>query len=201
MDEALTRSEYHKLMSYFEDNTGRKHWLRNALLMRLGFECGLKISDIRLLKVSNFNGNLDTINATRIGNSNSTISLISNSTADLLRRYIKEKSLKRNQYIFISQKSTVISATQIHMIFKDASKGVRLPILKSHYQTLKYTNKKVIEDLGLGKNAIRTQLGYKKIIGSCEDPDISQEEIIEFLMHYKKTDNNYFENLIKYKAD
>jgi len=161
----LTEREIRKLIRSIEktkDTEYGMYWLRDKLIFLLGFECGLRASEIGLLRKDDFNSLVNELYCRRLkGSNNNTIRLTKN-TSNLLKKYLKEQP-NESDYIFMSRKGNQITKFTLNKLCKKYFSLAKLPMDKAHFHTIKHTCGVYLAEQGLDIKEVQYMLGHKKI--------------------------------------
>ncbi|WP_154861771.1 tyrosine-type recombinase/integrase, partial [Clostridium diolis] len=114
----LTQKEVLSLFNAIE-NSGKLHSTRDLAIFRLAYRCGLRASEISMLKLENYNINKGEIYCKRLkGSKNNTLRL-DEKTKSVLDKYITENEITSEaQTIFTSQKNKPISRQTLDHLTK-----------------------------------------------------------------------------------
>lgn len=159
----LTEKEFNKLLKTIDktkDTLDGKYYMRDKLLFLLGFEAGLRATEVGNLKEDDFNGS--ELYCRRLkGSLNNTIRL-TKETSNLLKKYIKDNP-NDTQYIFISRKGNQIDKFTLNKLCKKYFPLAGLPEDKAHFHSIKHTAGVFLAEQGLDIKEVQYMLGHKKV--------------------------------------
>jgi site-specific recombinase XerD len=158
----LTENEFNRLIRAIEktkDGTEGKYWQRDKLMFLLGFEAGLRATEVGNLKVEDFN-NGNELYCKRLKGSYSNTIRLTHGTAALLTQYIKEYP-NNGEYIFMSRKSEQITSFTLNKLCKKYFKLAKLPPDKAHFHSIKHTAGVYLAEQGLDIKDVQFVLGHK----------------------------------------
>lgn len=128
----------------------------------LGFECGLRASEIGILRSDDFNSSVNELYCRRLKGSNNNTIRLTKSTGNLLKRYIKELPIK-DEYIFMSRKGNQITKFTLNKLCKKYFLLAKLSMDKAHFHTIKHTCGVYLAEKGLDIKEVQYILGHKKV--------------------------------------
>lgn len=166
MDENInffSQKELKKLFNTIIKNK-TKHWLRDICIFRLGYRCGLRASEVGLLKVSDYNPQQKELFVRRVKNSlNNTIRL-DHETDKYLRKYIKAYNLDDDDILFKSQKDKPMSRQNLDLLMKHYCQKANIKdSSKWHFHTLKHSIAVHLAESGLDVKELQHYMGHKNI--------------------------------------
>lgn len=105
----LTQQEAYSLFRTIE-NTYTSHSLRDLVIFRIAYRCGLRVSEIALLKMQDYNASKGELYCRRLKGSNNNTLRLDLKTKCILDKYIVENNItSTSQVLFSSQKNNPIS--------------------------------------------------------------------------------------------
>ncbi len=161
----LTEKEFQKLIKAIEKtkNTEKgRYWLRDKLMFLIAFECGLRASEVGLLKKEYYNPMANELYCKRLKGSNNNTIRLTKKTSNLLKKYINDSN-NDSEYIFRSQKNNLITKYTLNKLCKKYFKIAKLDMGKAHFHTIKHTTGVYLAEQGLDIKEVQYILGHKKI--------------------------------------
>ena len=144
------------------------HCLRNRDIFYLAEYCGMRASEVGLVRLSDINLPAKEIHVHRLKKSNcNTLRIIDANVFDALRIYyiqmLQLTSSNPNQILFPSQKGTPISRKTLDELMKKYCQIAGLPDEKAHFHALKHTRAITLAEAGADTKEIQYWLGHKSI--------------------------------------
>lgn len=136
----LTQQETKSLFDAI-NSVGSVHTVRNLAIFRIAYRCGLRASEIALIRLEDYNAVKGELYCKRLkGSSNNTIRLDSKTKA-ILDRYINETNISYNsEVMFKSQKDNPISRQTLDYLMKKYCALANIDDKrKYHFHALKHT--------------------------------------------------------------
>lgn len=161
----LTEKEFKKLIKAIEKTKGTNigaYWVRDKLMFLLAFECGLRASEVGMLKKEDYNDVANELYCRRLKGSNNNTIRLTKSTGNLLKKYLREEP-NDTEYIFISRKGNQITNYTLNKLCKKYFKLAKLDMSKAHFHTIKHTTGVYLAEQGLDVKEVQYILGHKKI--------------------------------------
>ncbi|MDZ4906746.1 tyrosine-type recombinase/integrase [Clostridium perfringens] len=159
----LTSREYTRLINAIKKDNS-KHSLRNFVIFNVAYYCGLRVSEVGLLNVNDYNPNNRSLYCHRLKGSNNNTIRLSKEISRILNLYIKEYGLEQDDILFKSQHGKPISRQSLDVVFKNYAKVARIKdTSKHHFHVLKHTRAVDMLDSGFNLEDIRYLLGHKNI--------------------------------------
>lgn len=161
----LYNHEKEKLFNTVKYDTSRHH-VRNYAIFLLAEYCGLRASELGIIRMSDYNDLRKEIYIRRLKNSNSnTLRIIDQDVLDALYEYFDLRSELDiySDYMFPSQKGGPISRKTLDMIMKHYCRLAGIPKEKAHFHVLKHTRAVELGELGLDIKEIQFWIGHKEI--------------------------------------
>jgi len=159
----LNQKELKKLFTTIK-RSNDKHSLRNLCIFRLAYRCGLRASEVGILRVEDFNIIKGELYCTRLKNSLNNTIFLGRGTTNILKRYIKESNLKEGNILFCSQEKKPISRKLLHHLMKKYCKEAGIKDKeKWHFHCLKHSIAVHLAESGLDVKEIQYWLGHRSI--------------------------------------
>lgn len=160
----LTQKEAISLFNSIE-NSGRLHSIRDLAIFRLAYRCGLRASEISLLRLQDYNMTKGEIYCTRLkGSKNNTLRLDAK-TKYALDKYIIENNISSEpQIIFTSQKNNPISRQTLdHLTKKYCAMANIEDKSKHHFHAIKHTTAVHLAECDMDIKELQWWLGHKSV--------------------------------------
>ncbi|WP_297428435.1 tyrosine-type recombinase/integrase [Clostridium sp.] len=160
----LTQKETISLFNAIE-TSGNLHSIRDLAIFRLAYRCGLRASEISLLKLENYNAPKGEIYCKRLkGSKNNTIRL-DEKTRSALDNYINEYNIKsESQIIFTSQKNNPISRQTLDYLTKKYCSMAKIEDKsKHHFHAIKHTTAVHLAECDMDIKELQWWLGHKSV--------------------------------------
>ncbi len=160
----LTQQEATRLFNAIEYSEGI-HTIRDLAIFRVAYRCGLRASEISLLKLEDYNMIKGELYCKRLkGSSNNTIRL-DTKTKQILDKYITENNIiSEGNIIFKSQKDNPISRQTLDYLMK---KYCSLAMIddrkKHHFHALKHTTAVHLAESDMDIKELQWWLGHKAV--------------------------------------
>lgn len=160
----LTQQEATRLFNAIECSEGI-HTIRDLAIFRVAYRCGLRASEISLLKLEDYNMIKGELYCKRLkGSSNNTIRL-DTKTKQILDKYITENNIvSEGNIIFKSQKDNPISRQTLDYLMK---KYCSLAMIddrkKHHFHALKHTTAVHLAESDMDIKELQWWLGHKAV--------------------------------------
>ncbi|MBC2856823.1 tyrosine-type recombinase/integrase [Cetobacterium sp. 2A] len=162
--------------------------LRDKLLVLLGFELGLRASEILNLKMSDIYLDSDEILCRRLKGSTQSKIEVSSDTMKLLKIYISEE--KPTDLLFSNSKGTQLTLQGLNSIVKRYCEFAKIPKDKAHYHILKHSRGKWLAENGFSIQAIQFLLGHKSIKNTMVYARFSSSQKLDIYNQLRNTPNH-----------
>jgi site-specific recombinase XerD len=142
-----------------------KHTVRNLAIFRLAYRCGLRASEISLIKLEDYSTTKGEIYCKRLkGSRNNTIRL-DYETKNALDKYILENNITQDiEPIFKSQKNKPISRQTLDYLMKKYCEIAEISDKsKYHFHTLKHTTAIHLAESDMDIKELQWWLGHKAV--------------------------------------
>lgn len=163
----LSINEAKKLLKLYANST-KENEIRDNAILHIFLNCGLRVSEVSNLNITDFDFNKDTFTILGKGNKER-IGYLNKSTKEALLKYLElrktvtAKSLKDNDALFLSLEKKRISICNIRKNIKKAYKKVGLNEDKYSVHTLRHTCATLMYKSGININTIKEVLGHVRI--------------------------------------
>lgn len=160
----FTQTELKKLFRAIEQSNG-KYSLRDLLIFRLAYRCGLRASEIGLITLQNYNKNTKELFCKRLKGSLSNTIRLDQETNKLINKFIKENKIHEDtDILFKSQKGGPVSRKTLDLLIKKYCLLAKLKdTTKWHFHTLKHSCAVHLAESGLDLKELQNWLGHKSI--------------------------------------
>lgn len=160
----LTQKEALSLFNSIE-SCGSLHSTRDLAIFRLAYRCGLRVSEISLLKLQNYNMSKGEIYCRRLKGSNNNTLRLDEKTRAALDKYINESNIKsESQIIFTSQKNNPISRQTLDYLTKKYCTMADIEDKsKHHFHALKHTTAVHLAECDMDIKELQWWLGHKSV--------------------------------------
>ena len=141
------------------------HKLRNMAIFRVAYRCGLRASEISLIKLEDYNISKGELYCKRLkGSSNNTIRL-DNKTKEVLDKYIIENNIcSSSDFIFKSQKNSPISRFTLDYLMKKYCTLANIDDKKKHhFHALKHSTAVHLAESDMDIKELQWWLGHKAV--------------------------------------
>lgn len=160
----LTQQEATKLFNAIE-NYESSHSKRDLALFRVAYRCGLRASEIALIKLEDYNSSKGELYCKRLKGSNNNTIRLDSKTRECLDMYIKENNICCNsQVLFTSQKGRPISRQTLdYLMNKYCSLADIVDKKKHHFHALKHTTAVHLAESDMDIKELQWWLGHKAV--------------------------------------
>ncbi|WML36189.1 tyrosine-type recombinase/integrase [Clostridium sp. OS1-26] len=141
------------------------HAIRDLSIFRVAYRCGLRASEIALIKLEDYNASKGELYCKRLkGSCNNTIRLDSK-TKNALDRYIHENSISSDsEVLFKSQKDRPISRQTLDYLMKKYCSHANIhDKSKYHFHSLKHTTAVHLAESDMDIKELQWWLGHKSV--------------------------------------
>lgn len=160
----LTQQEAYSLFKTIE-NTYTSHSLRDLVIFRIAYRCGLRVSEIALLKMQDYNASKGELYCRRLKGSNNNTLRLDSKTKYILDEYIVENNItSTSQVLFSSQKNNPISRQTLDYLMKKycSMAGIE-DKSKHHFHALKHTTAVHLAESDMDIKELQWWLGHKSV--------------------------------------
>ncbi|WP_163195848.1 tyrosine-type recombinase/integrase [Clostridium thermarum] len=160
----LTQNEAKSLFNAIE-NSNTIHSLRDLAIFRLAYRCGLRASEIPLLKLEDYNILKGEIYCKRLKGSNNNTLRLDEKTKNIINKYIEEKNITASsQILFTSQKNNPISRQTLDYLMKKYCSIAKIDDKsKHHFHALKHTTAVHLAECDMDIKELQWWLGHKSV--------------------------------------
>lgn len=163
----LEREELDKLFKIIKKLEAR-YWLRDLLLFRIGYWTGCRISELLEMTVGIFNPGNNQIYCQRKKGGISNTLILDDTTAKLLKKYIKENNLEVDDYIFGSQQGGAMDRRTVDKLVKKYFTAAKIKdTSKHHFHTMRHTRAVLMLEDGFDISKVKYVLGHKSITNTA----------------------------------
>lgn len=153
-----------ELKAFFKaiEKDNSKYRVRNECIFKLAYYCALRVSEVALIQVDDFNNSRNEIYCKRLkGSLNNTIRIVDPDILRSVKRYLRTIN---HDTMFISQKGLPISRKTLDKLMKKYCEIAKIKDKdKWHFHTLKHTRAVDLAEIGLDLKEIQYWLGHKEI--------------------------------------
>lgn len=153
-----------ELKAFFKaiEKDNSKYRVRNECIFKLAYYCALRVSEVALIHVDDFNNSRNEIYCRRLkGSLNNTIRIVDPDILRSVKRYLRTIN---HDTMFISQKGLPISRKTLDKLMKKYCEIAKIKDKdKWHFHTLKHTRAVDLAEIGLDLKEIQYWLGHKEI--------------------------------------
>lgn len=160
----LTQQEAKNLFSAI-NSFGNAHTIRDLAIFRVAYRCGLRASEIALIRLQDYNAIKGELYCKRLkGSCNNTIKLDSKTKA-VLDKYINENNISSNsETLFKSQKGKPISRQTLDYLMKKYCSLAKIDDKsKHHFHALKHTTAVHLAESDMDIKELQWWLGHKAV--------------------------------------
>ncbi|WP_027626241.1 tyrosine-type recombinase/integrase [Clostridium lundense] len=160
----LTQNEAIALFNSIE-SLNSSHSLRDLAIFRLAYRCGLRASEISLLKLEDYNINKGEIYCKRLKGSNNNTIRLDEKTKHILNKYIQKNGISStSEILFKSQKNKPISRQTLNYLMKKYCSLANIEDKsKHHFHALKHTTAVHLAECDMDIKELQWWLGHKSV--------------------------------------
>lgn len=168
MNERIKYLRVHETKQLFDvvNQDVSRHSIRNKAIFYLTKYCALRVSEVSMITISDYNSWFGEIYCRREkGSLNNTIKIIDRDVKNILEDYYRQRiSMDTDsKYLFISQRGTPISRKTLDWLIKKMCSQTSIPSDKWHFHVLRHTRAVELADAGLDIKEVQWWLGHKNI--------------------------------------
>jgi len=168
--------------------SGNKYIVRDRAIILLAYYCGLRISEIGKLKMSDFNVQKREIKCRRIQNGkDNVLKIVDEEVYNALYKHYRSRIVEGGcDILFISQWQKEMSRVNIHKIFARYCAEAQIDDTKRHFQVLRYSRAVELINIGFNLEELTWWLGMTQ-----------NEKTTIFRLYYQviQKDNNVYGKL------
>lgn len=190
MDREIKYFTNRELKALFKviENDDSKYAARNEAIFKIAYYCALRVSEVALIEVEDFNSTRNELYCRRLkGSYNNTLKIIDKEVLKALKRHLKNN--KGQNHMFISRNNKPISRKMLDYLMKKYCEDAKIQDKsKWHFHTLKHTRAVDLAEQGLDLKEIQYWLGHKEVNNTqiYFQFTSSQQEYL-----YKKIERNF----------
>lgn len=141
------------------------HALRNLSIFRVAYRCGLRASEIGILKLEDYNIDKGELYCKRLKGSNNNTIRLDIKTKETLDKYIIENHITlSSEILFKSQKNKPISRFTLNYLTKKYCLLAKIDDpSKYHFHTIKHTTAVHLADSNMDIKELQWWLGHKSV--------------------------------------
>lgn len=150
-----------------QDNS--RHGARNQAIFYITKYCALRVSEISMITMSDYNDLWHELYCKREkGSYSNTIKIIDNEVIEVFSRYynIRKAMNVSSNCLFLSQKGTPISRKTLDSLIKKYCKNTNISNDKWHFHSLRHARAIELAEKGLDVKDIQWWLGHKNIMNT-----------------------------------
>lgn len=143
-----------------------KYRIRNKAIFLITEYCGLRASEVGLIRMDDLNLDRQEIYIKRLkGSNNNTLRIVEPRVLHALDSYLTERKKHHisSDFLFVSQKGTPISRKRLDELMKYYCRLANIPHEKAHMHALKHTRAISLAELGLDTKDVQYWIGHKSI--------------------------------------
>lgn len=159
----LTKKQLKSLFRTIESSKeSNKYWLRDLTIFELAYYCGLRISEVWLIKLENYNKDTGEIYIKRLKWSNNSTITLDKQRIFLLNKYLREyPSQKETGILFSTKSGKAMDKSTLEFLVEEYKKEAELP--QFHFHMLKHSIAVHLLEIGLSIFELKNYLGHKSI--------------------------------------
>lgn len=186
----FSQKELKKIFSAIEKtkDSWNRFWLRDLCIFQLWYFCGLRASEVWLIKISDYNPRNSEIYIRRLKGSLNTTIRLDSKRKSILDKYIREYQLKNSDKpLFISRNFKAVSGITITYLTDKYIKSIpSISDEKRHFHTLKHTIAVHLAESWVDIKELREYLGHKRI-----------ESTLQYFSYTTAQKNAFYEKIAK----
>lgn len=183
----FTQKELQKIFNKIEKRKDYKYNLRDLCIFKVAYRCGLRASEVGMIKKEDFNPFTKELFCHRLKGSQNNRIRLDDKTVKLLNKYIKN-NLYEDDIIFQTQHRTPVSRQLLDKLirFYCEEAGIQ-DKTKWHFHTLKHTCAVHLAESGADIKDLQQYLGHKNIQNTLKYFDYTTKQQDAF---YSKIDSS-----------
>jgi integrase/recombinase XerD len=160
----FTQQETTRLFSSIE-NYENIHAIRNLATFRVAYRCGLRASEIGMIRLEDYNMFKGELYCKRLKGSNNNTIRLDTKTKYFLDKYINDNNIiSQSEILFKSQKNKPISRFTLDYLMKKYCILAQIDdIRKHHFHTLKHTTAVHLAESNMDIKELQWWLGHKSV--------------------------------------
>ena len=194
----LKENEIEELFTAIK-NDRSKHAKRNKAIFYIAKYCALRVSEVGMICISEYDSDLAQIYCKREkGSNNNTIRIININVKNALDDYLQERNntTVKSPYFFLSQMGNPISRKMLDVLIKKYCRNTSIPKDKHHFHVLKHTRAIELGNSGLDIKDVQWWLGHKNISNTLIYMQFTtkQQESMYMKLQLLERENKYDKN-------
>lgn len=160
----LTQNEMKALLKAI-NNSASKYFIRDLAIFRVAYRCGLRVSEVSLLRLENYNMEKGELYCQRLKGSRSNTIRLDEKTKEVIDNYIDRYNIvNSNEILFKSQENNPISRQTLDYLMKKYCKVAKIPDkTKHHFHAIKHTTAVHLAESGMDIKELQWWLGHKSV--------------------------------------
>jgi site-specific recombinase XerD len=160
----LTQNEMTDLLNAI-NNPSNRYFLRDFAIFRVAYRCGLRVSEISLIRLEDYNRKKGELYCHRLKGSRSNTIRLDKRTKEVLDNYIDSSNITgSSEPIFKSQENNPISRQTLDYLMKKYCRIAKIQDkTKHHFHTIKHTTAVHLAESGMDIKELQWWLGHKSV--------------------------------------
>lgn len=164
----LTEKEFEELINAITIyDSSSTYYHRNLAIFLLAEYCALRVSEVGLLTLSDFDLDTETIFCRRLkGSVSNRLKIVDKRVLEALKTYYQERIeiCSDSKYLFLSRNNKPINRRTLHNLMKFYSSFTKISSEKTHFHALKHTRAiELLERKNVDIRDVQWWLGHKYI--------------------------------------
>ncbi|WP_055668887.1 tyrosine-type recombinase/integrase [Desnuesiella massiliensis] len=160
----FTQNEMKKLLDAITSSDG-KHAIRDLAIFRAAYRCGLRASEVSMIKLENYNSKKGELFCNRLKGSKSNTIRLDEKTKQAIDDYIEHYDITNSyEILFKSQENKPISRQTLDYIMKKYCKEASIEdTSKHHFHAIKHTTAVHLAESDMDIKELQWWLGHKAV--------------------------------------
>ncbi len=160
----LTQQEAISLFNAIEVSES-VHSVRNMAIFRVAYRCGLRASEVAMIRLEDYNQPKGELYCKRLKGSNNNTIRLDIKTKNILDKHITQNNItSSSDFLFKSQKNSPISRFTLDYLMKKYCKLAKIDdIKKHHFHTLKHSTAVHLAESNMDIKELQWWLGHKAV--------------------------------------
>lgn len=160
----FTQNEMKKLLDAITSANG-KHAIRDLAIFRVAYRCGLRASEVSMIKLENYNSKKGELFCNRLKGSKSNTIRLDEKTKQAIDDYIDQYDITNSyEILFKSQENKPISRQTLDYIMKKYCKEAGIEdTSKHHFHAIKHTTAVHLAESDMDIKELQWWLGHKAV--------------------------------------